>query len=82
ASWGLKNAKLDPFGEFGKGWELQKSYLAIDAPYYKPILAYPKAWTAGTNGMKTAEVIAVDAKDSASLMQYAGKLKGKIIVID
>ncbi|MBN8838383.1 MAG: M20/M25/M40 family metallo-hydrolase [Sphingobacteriia bacterium] len=82
AGWGLKNAKLDPWGEFGKGWELQKSYLAINAPYYKPIQAYPKAWTSGTNGLKTAEVIAVDIKDSVTLSQYAGKLKGKIIIID
>src|SRR5690242_12973435 len=24
--WGLANAALEPWGEFGKGWELQKSY--------------------------------------------------------
>jgi hypothetical protein len=82
ASWGLKTAKLDPWGEFGKGWELEKSYLAITAPYYKSLEAYPKAWCSGTNGLKNAEVIAVTLKDSASLDEYRGKLKGKIIVID
>jgi len=41
--WGIQNASIDPWGEFGKGWELEKSYLAITAPYYKPLLAYPKA---------------------------------------
>src|SRR5580693_8406677 len=25
--WGLTDAVLDPWGEFGKGWELQKSYV-------------------------------------------------------
>ncbi len=82
AGWGLKNAKLDPWGEFGKGWDLEKSYLAITAPYYKSLEAYPKAWCGGTNGLKNAEVIAVSLKDSASLDEYRGKLKGKIIVID
>jgi len=82
AEWGLKSAKLDPWGEFGKGWELEKSYLAITAPYYKSLEAYPKAWCGGTKGLKNAEVIAVVLKDSASLDEYRGKLKGKIIVID
>ena len=26
-SWGITNATIDPWGEFGKGWELQKSYI-------------------------------------------------------
>src|SRR5450759_1631665 len=29
AQWGLINTMLDPWGDFGKGWELQKSYVAI-----------------------------------------------------
>jgi hypothetical protein len=48
--WGLADAKLEAWGEFGKGWELQKSYLAMTAPYYRPLIAYPKTWTAGTKG--------------------------------
>ncbi|HLF44902.1 MAG TPA: hypothetical protein VI548_00650, partial [Chitinophagaceae bacterium] len=26
--WGLVNANLEPWGEFGKGWEQQKCYIA------------------------------------------------------
>ena len=80
-SWGLVNAKLEPWGEFGKGWELQKSYVAMTAPYYKPMIAYPKTWTAGTNGLKNAGIALVKAKDSAELETYRGKLKGKIILV-
>src|SRR6201996_4074023 len=65
--WGLTGAVLDPWGEFGKGWELQKSYLAMTAPYYKPLIAYPKAWCAGTEGPKTASVLLISATDSAGL---------------
>jgi hypothetical protein len=82
AGWGLANAMLDPWGEFGKGWELEKSYVAITAPYYKPLSAYPKAWTSGTKGLKSAEVLVVNAKDSAALESYRGQLKGKVIVLD
>ncbi len=79
---GAVNAVIAPWGEFGKGWDLEKMYFAITAPYYKPLLAWPKAWTAGTDGLKNAAVIVVDAKDSISLMDYKGQLKGKIIILD
>ncbi|HYE53577.1 MAG TPA: peptidase M28, partial [Chitinophagaceae bacterium] len=81
AEWGLQNAKLEPWGNWGKGWELQRAYLAMTAPYYKPIIAFPKAWTGGSNGLKTAEVILLNAKDSAELASYKGKLKGKIVLV-
>lgn len=80
--WGLSNAHLEAWGDFGSGWELDKSYLAMKTPYYQPIMAYPKAWTAGTNGPVSGSVVVVSAKDSAELMTYQGKLKGKIVVFD
>src|SRR6266481_107120 len=52
ASWGLVNAHLEPWGEFGKGWQQEKCYLAMTKPYYNPIIAYPRAWTAGTPSKK------------------------------
>ena len=82
AGWGLQNAMLDPWGEFGKGWELEKSYVAITSPYYKPLSAYPKAWTDGTKGLKHAEVIVVSAKDTVALEAYRGQLKGKMVILD
>jgi len=27
--WGLVNVMLDPWGEFGKGWQLEKSYVVM-----------------------------------------------------
>lgn len=81
-SWGIRNAKLDPWGEFGKGWELEKLYFAMTAPYYKAMLPYPKTWTMGTAGLQSAEVILIGLTDSTSLSSYKGKLKGKIILPD
>jgi carboxypeptidase Q len=80
ASWGLVNAALDPWGDFGKGWELQKSYLALTAPYYKPLIAYPKAWCDGTNGPVSASMLLISATDSAGLDRYKGQLAGKILI--
>ena len=79
SGWGLTNAAIVPWGEFGKGWELEKSYVAITAPYYKSLSAYPKAWTGGTKGLKNAEVIVISAKDTVALEAYRGQLKGKVI---
>jgi hypothetical protein len=81
-AWGLTDAQLDPWGEFGKGWELQRSYIAMTAPYYKPLIGMPKAWTMGTNGMKNVDVVLISVKDSAGLDAYRGKLSGKVILLD
>jgi len=80
--WGLTDAMLDRWGDFGKSWELEKSYVAMTAPWYKSLEAYPKAWTGGTNGLHNAEVILITAKDSAGLDAYRGKLAGKILLPD
>ena len=80
--WGLSNANLEPWGEFGKGWEQTKCYVAMTAPYYMPLIAMPKAWTGSTPGKKgmKGDVVLIKAKDSVELLKYAGTLKGKIVM--
>jgi carboxypeptidase Q len=80
--WGLANASLEPWGEFGKGWDQQKCYVAMTAPYYNPIIAMPRAWTGSTPGNEPlkGEVVLVKAKDTVELLKYAGTLKGKIVM--
>lgn len=81
-SWGLQNVKLEPWGTFGKGWEVKKYYAAMTAPYYAPIIGSPKAWTPGTNGPVSAEVIVIKADSVSDLDKYKGTLKGKIVMLD
>ena len=80
--WGLSNSNLEPWGEFGKGWEQTKCYVAMTAPYYVPLIAMPRAWTGSTPGKKSmkAEVVLIKAKDSVELLKYVGTLKGKIVM--
>lgn len=81
--WGISNVELEPWGDFGKSWELKKSYIAMNTPWYKPIVGFPKTWTQGTGGLKKASVILIKAKDSTEMInKYTGKLSGKIIVMD
>ncbi len=79
--WGLKNVALEPWGEFGKGWEVNKSYVAMTEPYYMPFIAVPKAWTGSTNGLVSGEVMLVDIQTEEDLEKYRGKLNGKIILV-
>ncbi|MEO6406089.1 MAG: M20/M25/M40 family metallo-hydrolase [Ferruginibacter sp.] len=81
AKWGLSNAALEPWGDFGKSWELKKSYVAMTAPWYKPLIAFPKTWTRGTSGQKSAQVLLIKATDSVSLEAYRGTMKGKVILL-
>ena len=82
AEWGLQNTMFDPWGDFGKSWELQKSYVAMTAPWYKSFEAYPKVWTGGSNGLRAGNVMLITAKDSLGLDIYRGKMKGKILILD
>ena len=82
---GLVNVALEPWGDFGKGWEQNRCNLSVTAPYYFPVVAIPRAWTGSTPGKKamSAEVVIINAKDSADLYQnYSGKIKGKIVMMN
>ncbi|MBA2379077.1 MAG: peptidase M28, partial [Blastocatellia bacterium] len=78
--WGMKNAKVDPWGEFGRGWELKRFTASVAVPEGNvPFRAYPKAWSPSTNGPITGDVVYIDATDEAGLAKYKGKLKGNIV---
>jgi carboxypeptidase Q len=79
--WGLVNARLEPWGEFGKGWEQERCYVAMTSPYYEPLLAMPRAWTGGTGKkLLKGEVMLLKIQDTSAMAQYAGKLKDKIVM--
>jgi carboxypeptidase Q len=81
-TWGMVNAKREPWGKFGKGWEVQKNYAAITVPYYHAVIGIPKAWTPGTSGLIKSDVVVIKADSVIDLDQYKGKLKGKIVMLD
>ncbi|MBV9215065.1 MAG: M20/M25/M40 family metallo-hydrolase [Acidobacteria bacterium] len=49
AKWGMQNAHLESWGPFGRGWTLRKFYANVDGPTVFPLIAYPKAWSPGTD---------------------------------
>ncbi|AII51073.1 hypothetical protein N008_03630 [Hymenobacter sp. APR13] len=82
ADWGLTNAEVEPWGTFGRGWDIEKSYVAMTAPYYHTLIGAPKAWTPGTNGALKKQVVVVKATTEAELDKYKGQLRDKIVLLD
>jgi carboxypeptidase Q len=78
--WGLQNARLEPWGPFGRGWILKKFSAQVTEPQAIPLIAFPKAWSPGFEAPLTAEVVYVDARTEADLEKFKGKLKGKIVL--
>ncbi len=78
--WGLVNAHLEPWGTFGRGWAYQLCEVRMVAPDYMQFMAFPEAWTPGTNGSLRADVVRMIATTTADLDKYKGKLAGKIVL--
>ncbi|GAB4020312.1 M28 family metallopeptidase [Spirosoma koreense] len=82
AGWGLQNARLEAWGEWGKGWGVEHCYLAMTAPYYKSIIAVPRAWSGSTNQLQAADILYISFTDTTALESYRSKLKNKVILLD
>ena len=80
AEWGLVNAAVEPWGTFGRGWSFERVSAHVIEPTPFPLIAYPEAWTPGTNGPLSAEVIQVSIQTEADLEKYKGQLKGRIVM--
>lgn len=78
-SWGLSNVRQQRF-PFGKGWSLEHFSAEMIEPRVSPLIAYPKAWTPGTNGPVEAEVVRAEIGSAADFASYRGKLRGKIVL--
>ena len=79
--WGLANGHLEAWGPFGRGWSLERFSAEVVAPQSFPLVAYPKAWSPGTDGALTGNVVYVKADTEAALQAYKGKLSGAFVLV-
>lgn len=78
--WGLSNVRQEIWGPFGRGWTNEKFTANVLTPQPFPLIAFPRAWTPGTDGTMTAEpVLAVIERDD-DFKTWTGKLRGKIVL--
>ena len=78
--WKLDDVHLEPWN-FGVGWTNDKFSVKVVSEPNLSLLAYPKAWTPGTNGPITAEAVEAVIKTEADFERLRGKLRGKIVMI-
>src|SRR6202048_4789096 len=48
--YGASNAKEEKWGPFGRGWACKHYEAHMIEPQYSPLIGFPLAWTAGTEG--------------------------------
>lgn len=82
-SWGLQNVQVEPWGEFGKGWAVERFSAEMLSPTYDRLIAFPIAWSPSTNGTVSGTPVVVSinrASAKADFEKYRGKLKGAIVM--
>jgi carboxypeptidase Q len=82
AEWGLSNAQVAPWGEFGRGWSFDRAAVHLVEPFAMPLIALPEAWTPGTDGPVRGEVVRVTIESADDLEAYRGRLAGKVLLMD
>jgi hypothetical protein len=79
ASFGLANAKLEPF-EFGRGWVLDKLVVEMVEPRYMPLNGYVEAWSASTTGEILAAPVFIGGTSAAAVTAVKATLAGGIVL--
>jgi carboxypeptidase Q len=84
--WGIENPHME-YWDFGRGWVNERFYVNVTSPVTYPLIAYPLAWTPGTQGPVTADVAVIpvvtsDADLDAAMGKLKGTLKGKVVMLD
>ncbi|MFN7998338.1 MAG: M20/M25/M40 family metallo-hydrolase [Bryobacteraceae bacterium] len=90
--YGVTNVHLEPWGPFGRSWSVRQWAVELIEPRYALLNAAPLAWTAGTSGAITGELIETPMKRTmdpkkgreeweAYKKEWAGKLRGKFVML-
>jgi hypothetical protein len=78
-TWGLTNAKLDPF-PFGRGWSNEKFAMTATTPGSSfPVIGMSTAWTPGTSGAISGEAVFAVIETDDDIARFKGKLQGRIV---
>jgi hypothetical protein len=88
--WGLQNVHLEKWGPIAQPWDLKRFSAHMTAPQYSPLIGFPLAWSAPTNGVLSGEPVLVEIRDfdikrfreqlEEIKRTHAGKLRGKVVM--
>lgn len=93
-SYGVDRVGVEPWGRFGTGWSFTRATVQMREPAEATLIGVPLAWTEGTPGAVTGEVVLapfddIGTEDRARLesqlaaytARYRGKLKDRIVLL-
>ena len=78
---GLENAHIEDWGEFGMGWQQINTWVRLVSPDPEPLWAQAAPWSPPTSGPVSGEVVYIVLQQPGDIDKYAGKLKGKIVLL-
>lgn len=75
-------AKLEKWGPYGRGWSYSRFSAHMIEPSYQPLIGFPLAWSASTNGVAMGEPMLAVMRTEADFEKFRGKLRDKIVLTD
>ncbi|QQS49327.1 MAG: M20/M25/M40 family metallo-hydrolase [Acidobacteriota bacterium] len=88
ASWGFENGHLEPWDFGHPGWLNERLSLHLISPVREPLVGEVLAWTPGTNGTVTSEIVQLIPPTGPTreelttyLASMKEKVKGKIVMV-
>src|SRR5947209_18115482 len=78
-SWGLSNVHTEKW-MFGRGWRNERTVAMALTPRAYPLIAYPKAWTPGTNGPVSGDAVIAVITEEKDFETFRGQLRGKFVL--
>ncbi len=80
-SIGLENVEIQPILDHGVSWDNEYTSIHLIKPYYYPLQGFPLAYTPGTKGKISKEVLIANINSKKDFEKNRGKFKNKIVLI-
>jgi len=82
--WGMANAALEAWGDYGKGYETTEFSISMSAPYKQMMTGYAIPYSASTNGEIHGQVYQTgffSLFDPTFVEKHKAELSGKIVMV-
>lgn len=79
-TWGLSDVRAEAF-DFGRGWTINEASAVMTTPRRIALRSVPVAWTPGTGGPLTAEIVVAPIVRAADFAVWHNKLSGRVVLL-
>jgi hypothetical protein len=77
---GLARIEREPWGDETVGWDIERISVHMTEPDYQMIVAYPLAFTPGTDGRIVGPAVIATIRDATDFDRYRGSLANAIVL--